>query len=164
MKKPPRCSPASNPARRAAYDLFVAANGTARVVPLHGVAATGENLGQLIRNSGRWDEMRDLLTEAFRRAGNANPAAAATAAMAHVDGHQIVVVRGTDQLRAFNYRLNFAGETGADAVNDLHHIIPLQLGGGHAALGMVDVQEDLHRRLHVRSGFRGIAREGRAAV
>ncbi len=127
-----------------AYRAFEASHNGVRVVPLQGVASTEKKLGQLLRNSGQHNRLRQLLMTAYRRSGAAAPAAETKRAMAAIDGHTIVVVRGTDQLRAYNYRLHFPGEP----VHDLHHIIPLQLGGGHEATRLVDMPPDLHRELH----------------
>ena len=95
---------------------------------------------------GLAERLRVLLQEAFTRAGDPDAANKALDAAQAVANHQVVVIRGTDQLRAYNYRLNFTGSAEELAEVDLQHIIPLQLGGDHRRL--VAVQQDLHDRLH----------------
>jgi hypothetical protein len=128
-----------------AFDAVKAANAGARVVPVQGLATVGKAIGDL-PPPGLFDRLRVILVEAYTRAGDPDALARATESARAVVEHQIVVVRGTDQLRAYNYRLNFTGSVDELAETDLHHIIPLQLGGDHQRL--VAVQRDLHDRLH----------------
>ncbi|GIJ61269.1 eCIS core domain-containing protein [Virgisporangium aurantiacum] len=128
-----------------AFDAVKAAHAGQRVVPLQGLATVGKTIGDL-PPPGLFDRLRVILVEAYTRAGDPDALGKATEAARAVVEHKIVVVRGTDQLRAFNYRLNFTGSADEIASTDLHHIIPLQLGGDHRRL--VAVQRDLHDRLH----------------
>jgi hypothetical protein len=118
--------------------------GAFRVVPLEGVATSGRRLGEM--DPELLGRLHEVLFEALQRNNDPDPFGNA-ASLAHaVSSHEVVVVRGTDQLRAFNYRLNFANEAGEAASGDLHHLIPLYLGGDHRRL--IDVHQDLHDRLH----------------
>ena len=127
-----------------AFNAYQAAHAGRVVVPLQGVATAGKTIGQLAPDIG--ERLRVLLQEAFTRAGDPDAANKALDAAQAVANHQVVVVRGTDQLRAYKYRLNFTGSADELAEVDLHHIIPLQLGGDHRRL--VAVHQDLHDRLH----------------
>lgn len=113
-----------------------------KVVPLQGVAATDIRLVDLL-DSAVEDEILAILTRAAKNAGEADPTAAAKMQRAALLQHNVTVVKGTDQLRAYNYRANFGG---AIPEKDLHHVIPLYLGGEHKLLA--NVNEVDHRRLH----------------
>ena len=129
-----------------AFQAFETAYRSAgRVVPLQGVATTGKKIRQIIEPAQQ-QGIYTILEEAFRRAKDPDPAARATSALTALLDHDITLVKGTDQLRAFNYRLAFAKQTGAEASGDLHHLVPLYLGGDNTRL--VDVAPDLHDRLH----------------
>jgi hypothetical protein len=119
--------------------------GVFKVVPLKGVAATGKKIKDLMTVSQQ-QELYAILLKAFAK--DADPAARATTAMTRLIEHDITLVQGTNQLRAYSYRLSFAkGLTqGAEIEGDLHHLIPLYLGGDHRIL--VDVGEELHQSLH----------------
>jgi hypothetical protein len=120
------------------------ATGGARVVPLEGVAATRRTIGSLRRTIAReienivFDALPTTLSTTERRRQ-------AREAGRRVAEHEITVVRGTDQLRAYDYRSMWEGEHG-EADGDLHHLIPLYLGGDHTTL--IDVHPDLHDQLH----------------
>jgi hypothetical protein len=116
----------------------------AQVVPLAGVATTDVRFSSLHHPDypdvmGRIEEiifqaLPGSLSETERR----TRARAATRALGR---HTITVVRGTDQLRAHNYRLAYG-----DAEGDLHHLIPLYLGGEHTRL--IDMDPAYHDQLH----------------
>lgn len=112
-----------------------------KVVPLQGVATTGIRLGDHL--DGVSGEILAILTRAAQNAGEVNPAQVAEEYLSKLSDHHITVVKGTDQLRAYNYRLNFRGEK---PEKDLHHIIPLYLGGDHKLLANVNAGD--HSRLH----------------
>jgi hypothetical protein len=120
------------------------ADDATRVVPLQGVAATQRTIGQLRPTIAReienivFEALPDTLSVAERR----RQAREAGRAVAE---HRITVVRGTDQLRAYDYRGVWEDANGA-ATGDLHHLIPLQLGGDHTRL--IDVSPELHDQLH----------------
>lgn len=131
---------------RGAFDRLTARTTEGRVVALSGVAPTSLRLGSisgfqrrlaqfvedaLARNHPTWprSQVRD---EAARMAGE-------------VAAHQITVVRGTDELRSFDYAGRYRTEHG-EASGDLHHLIPLYLGGDHTRL--LDMHPDIHADLH----------------
>jgi hypothetical protein len=131
---------------RKAFQKLEAELGTGafRVVPLEAVASTRTRIGQIMTAERRADIL-DILTEAFKESKAADPAKSAAAALERLSAHEMTVVRGTDQLRAFGYRRMFL--QGADAGEDeIHHLIPLYLGGDHKT--MVKLNPDLHDRLH----------------
>ncbi|GCD20227.1 hypothetical protein CTKZ_17890 [Cellulomonas algicola] len=115
----------------------------ATVVPLRGVATTRRRLQEVVTGAQQY-ELRQILAEALRT--HPDPLVEATQSVDALLAHEIVVVRGTDQLRAYNYRLAFETASGAPASGDLHHLIPLYLGGDHRRL--VDIEPLLHDRLH----------------
>ncbi|MFW6187143.1 MAG: hypothetical protein ACOC84_03970 [Actinomycetota bacterium] len=129
---------------KAAFDWLVEANRDIafRVVPLRGVAATGQRIGELMTNAQKV-ELHDILALAFAK--DPDPIGRATTVVQELMSHQITVVQGTDQLRAFGYRLAWETAHGP-AQGELHHLIPLYLGGDHRKL--VDVVPELHDRLH----------------
>jgi hypothetical protein len=129
---------------RAAYDQLQADFFGARIVPLEGVVATGQKIGDLDPTLA--GKLHEIVFEAYSRIGDPDPFGKAVSAVAAVVNHDIVIVRGTEQLRAFNYRLAFESTAGEAASGDLHHLVPLYLGGDHTRL--IDVQTDLHDRLH----------------
>jgi Domain of unknown function (DUF4157) len=116
-----------------------------RVVPLKGVAPTGWKIGELMTATQK-DGLTNILVDAFTATNDPNPLARATPLVKDLLEHKITVVKGTDQLRAYNYRLDFEKATGAKASADLHHLIPLYLGGDHTRL--VDMVRGLHDELH----------------
>jgi hypothetical protein len=120
-------------------------DGVFRIVPLHGVASTGKTFRQILAPQES-ERLVDILTRTFAAARDPNPQARAVAAVEGLLEHEVTVVRGTDQLRAYNYRLAFEKATGAEAEGDLHHLVPLYMGGGHGAL--VDMPPGLHDELH----------------
>lgn len=127
----------------------------ARLVPVRGISATTSTMGDVITARGPANfraAFLQILVEAQTRRGVAADAAAA-AAQADLDrllAHNITVIQGTDQLRAFGYRANFVNVSGTTlaAGEDLHHLIPLYLGGSHLVDNFVRLQEDLHQRMH----------------
>jgi hypothetical protein len=124
-----------------------------RVVPLHGIAPANTTVGALMDVAQR-QEMVEILTRGLRPAHGEDAARLAEEAVERLANHEITVVRGTDQLRAFGYRLNFEDVTGATVTGDLHHLIPLYLGGTHVpgragSLGnMLDLEQVAHDELH----------------
>lgn len=134
------------------------------VVPIKKMATTDESIAKLAAKHGPADleeKVYELVFEAMERKIKAKglaPAAEAAEvaesigtarkAAKELMAHPITVIEGTDQLRAFGYRAKYLSATGqaAEDVNDLHHMIPLYLGGDHRHL--VDLYEDLHTRMH----------------
>jgi hypothetical protein len=113
------------------------------VVPVKGIAETDIKVGELLDRAATVE-----IERAFRKSllakGVENASAKARAMVEELADHQIRVIKGTDQLRAFGYRA--AHLKGAEAVGDLHHWLPLYLGGDHRAL--VDMIADEHTALH----------------
>jgi hypothetical protein len=127
------------------------------VVPIQGMASAGGSIRKLAGAAGAdigalRTELFDIVIEALARKG-ADPKEAMLIARKKVDDlldHELVVVRGTEQLRAFGYRANYMAKTGkaTDQVDDLHHWIPLYLGGSHRLDNLIDMSTDLHKQLH----------------
>ncbi|NKY38185.1 WYL domain-containing protein [Cellulomonas septica] len=128
---------------RRGFAALVGRFADATVVPLRGVATTRRRLQEVVTGAQQY-ELRQILAEALR--SRPDPLVEATQSVDALLAHEIVVVRGTDQLRAYNYRLAFETAAGAPASGDLHHLIPLYLGGDHRRL--VDIEPLLHDRLH----------------
>jgi hypothetical protein len=121
-----------------------------KVVPIEGIATTDKTIAKLTGEFGPGDfrdRLIDILTEAYQRKGDVDAAKQAVAGADALMNHPIVVIRGTDQLRAFGYRAAYLRGAGvaAEELDDLHHLIPLYLGGDHVRL--IDVAEDLHAAL-----------------
>ena len=135
-----------------------------KVVPIKKMATTDQSIAKLAAKHGPADleeKVYELVFEAMEHKIKAKGLAPATEAVEITDSigkarkatkdlmaHPITVIEGTDQLRAFGYRAKYLSDTGqaSDDVNDLHHMIPLYLGGDHRHL--VDLYEDLHKRMH----------------
>ncbi|MBV8762519.1 MAG: hypothetical protein JO257_34865, partial [Deltaproteobacteria bacterium] len=125
-----------------------------KVVPIEGMATTDQTIAKLTAKFGPKDfeqRLTQILEEAFTRKGIPDAAKKAASAAKQLMEHPVVVIKGTDQLRAFGYRAAYirdlkAAGIAADEIDDLHHMIPLYLGGDHTML--IDVAEDLHRDLH----------------
>lgn len=119
------------------------------MVPLEGMARTTETLGEVLERSGKWDAFVELLDRAARETGTP---ALADAALAELRSHQVVFVRGTDALRAFGYRRNWVtlanGGAALPAQVELHHLIPLYLGGGNSARLLAALPSHLHDKMH----------------
>jgi hypothetical protein len=128
---------------RAAFGRVKDAYPGLRVVPMRGVSSTGKKIGELM-TGGQQQRLIAILTKALEK--DADGAAKAARAAQDVFEHEITVVRGTDQLRAYNYRLAFEEATKKEASGDLHHLIPLYLGGDHTRL--IDIEPKLHDGLH----------------
>jgi hypothetical protein len=62
----------------------------------------------------------------------------------------ITIIQGTDQLREFGYRAHFIKTVGTATgeLEDLHHMVPLYLGGDHTIANLMNVQHDVHTKLH----------------
>jgi hypothetical protein len=125
----------------------------ARVVPIEGMSATGKTIGGVVQEFGQANfrgELIRILSEAMIRKGSKpqDAAKAAREAAEALMSHEITVVKGTEQLRAFGYRLHFANQTGKVVDDDLHHVIPLYLGGDHRVKNLVDIDGALHDELH----------------
>jgi hypothetical protein len=121
------------------------------VVPIQGMAATGETMADLVAELPNFrEQLYDIILQALKRKGVAEAEDVAQKAVESLMSHKITVVKGTDQLRAFGYRARYLRVTGKAAadVDDLHHLIPLYLGGGHEIDHLIDIAEDLHKRLH----------------
>ncbi len=121
-----------------------------KVVPIKGLAASDKTIGELTKGTAFRERLFDILFEALTNKGEKNAVAMANEAADALMSRKITVVQGTDQLRAFGYRGNFLSATGqaAGEVDDLHHLIPLYLGGDHRIKNLIDVSESLHRQLH----------------
>jgi hypothetical protein len=113
------------------------------VVPVKGIAATETKIGDLLDRAATVE-----IERAFRKSliakGVENASAKARAMVEQLAEHQITVIKGTDQLRAFGYRA--AHLKGAEAIGDLHHWLPLYLGGDHRAI--IDMVIEEHGALH----------------
>jgi hypothetical protein len=127
----------------------------ARLVPVEGMAATGKTMREVIAAAGPANfeqAFLDILVEAQVKRGVAADAAKAAAqgSLQQLLDHPITVIQGTDQLRAFGYRSHYATISGAvlQPGEDLHHLVPLYLGGGHLVDNFVRLDEELHRRMH----------------
>jgi hypothetical protein len=138
---------------QSAQDAFHAAEAAAakkfganfyKLVPIEGMSRTPTKLGTLFTKA-QAEQLRRIVREMLERQGRPAGKADVDAVLAPVLGHDITVVRGTDQLRAFNYR-TFYEKAGVAAEGDLHHLIPLYLGGDHRRL--LDMEPDLHKALH----------------
>lgn len=122
-----------------------------KVVPIEGMATTDQTILQLTKEFGPADfkaKVYEIVLEALTRKGDPDAVAKATKATKDLLDHPIIVVQGTDQLRAHGYRAAYlrSSKKAAEEVDDLHHMVPLYLGGDHTKL--VDLHADLHRRLH----------------
>ena len=127
----------------------------ARLVPVEGMAATGKTMREVLTALGPANfeqAILDILVEAQLEGHVAADAAkaAAQASLKQLLDHPITVIRGTDQLRAFGYRSHFVTVSGAvlRPGEDLHHLIPLYLGGGHLVDNFVPLGGEFHRRMH----------------
>lgn len=130
-----------------AYTSFQTAHGSARVVPLQGIAATEHSLGGIIQRAGSADALIDLLARALVDDPR-GARVAAEHAVADLDAHRVVVVQGTRQLRRFGYRIHYARNSGQRIEGDLHHLIPLYLGGNHGVGNFLDLDPVIHAELH----------------
>lgn len=124
----------------------------ARVVPLAGIHPTNTTIGSLL-DADTSRRLRAALVRSLSR--NRTPAEArriAREAMQSLRSHPIVVVRGTDQLRVYGYRRSFAASLpggGPQVIEgDLHHWIPLYLGGDHRLANLYDLDRQAHREIH----------------
>ena len=125
-----------------------------RVVPLSGVHALQRTIGSLM-TPAQLESLEAILTRSLSRSRSAEAARRlAEDAIRDLSAHPIVIVRGTDQLRAFGYRAHFISEssrvagTAVSVEGDLHHLIPLYLGGEHGIGNLLDLDELAHRQVH----------------
>lgn len=126
-----------------------------KLVPLDGVKQLHKTMQEIITSTAGGDfkaKFLAILVEAHTEAG-VDAAKAATMAKESMDAflaHPVTVVQGTDQLRAFGYAANYAKKTGdtvAEGV-DLHHLIPLYLGGNHAIPNFAKLPHGPHTKMH----------------
>jgi hypothetical protein len=125
----------------------------AKVVPIERIAATKRTLAAVTEEFGDKafrPKLTKLLTQALEKKGmkSIDAAAAAKKAVDDLLGHEIMVVRGTEQLRAYGYRPRFISATGSVVEDDLHHMVPLYLGGDHTIANLVDIDPKLHDAVH----------------
>jgi hypothetical protein len=124
-----------------------------KLVPVQGVAASGTSIGKL--DPDFVDECAQILTPAYTRLLGGDTVAGAAKAREvaeSIASHDITVVSGTEHLRAAHgYRASyFKGlesqglKAGADG--EVHHLIPLYLGGHHKEL--LDLEPALHKKMH----------------
>jgi hypothetical protein len=119
-----------------------------RVVPLAGIHRMDTTVGAVLTDAVA-EEMVEVLAESLARTRSAREARrAAREAVDALRRHPITVVRGTDQLRAFGYRRSFERAAGEVVEGDLHHWIPLYLGGDHRIGNLLDLDPAAHRRIH----------------
>ncbi|MCC6999837.1 MAG: DUF4157 domain-containing protein [Deltaproteobacteria bacterium] len=153
-------------AKQKAYAALKAAEEAKgnKVVPIKKMATTDQSIAMLTQKFGPADfeeKVYELVFTSLERKIKAKNLAAAAEAteIAEAIGearkaakdlmkHPITVIEGTDQLRAFGYRAKYLSDTGkaTDQIDDLHHMIPLYLGGDH--MHLVDLYEDLHKQMH----------------
>jgi hypothetical protein len=117
------------------------------------MAATNKTITQITVEFGDKafkEKFTRLLTQALEKKGMpaADAAAAAKKAVDSLMSHEILVVKGTDQLRAYGYRPRYASATGKVVEDDLHHMIPLYLGGDHTIGNLLDIDAKLHDGVH----------------
>jgi hypothetical protein len=113
------------------------------VVPIKGIATTERMIGDFVDDAAR-DAIERAFAKSLKSQGVKNPVGQARLMVNEMLSHRITVIKGTDQLRAFNYRAQFL--KGADPQGDLHHWLPLYLGGHHRAL--IDMMPEAHQALH----------------
>ncbi len=113
------------------------------VVPLKGIVKTDVTIGHFVKDAQR-KTIERAFAKAFKAEGVRNPTGQARLIVNEMLSHPVSYIKGTDQLRAFNYRAYFL--KGAEAQGDLHHWLPLYLGGDHRAL--IDMIPDAHKALH----------------
>ena len=104
-------------------------------------------MGELMTEDVR-ESLRQIVRKALQRAGRPSTAKDIAAVLDPLFSHQIALVKGTDQLRAFGYRSLYQSATGAAAEGDLHHLIPLYLGGDSKLKNLLDLEKDLHDAMH----------------
>lgn len=127
-----------------------------RVVPLAGIHRMEETIGVWLEESR--DELRRILREALHRSSAVPRGRSAERMIQELLEHRVTVVRGTDQLRAFGYRRHYATVAGAAAEGEVHHWIPLYLGGDHRFDWLLDLDPEAHDEIH--EIFEAAAREG----
>jgi hypothetical protein len=142
----------------AALEKAEEAAGAYRVVPLQGVAAVERKVGAAFTGAQK-AELIDIYKRAWQAKvpgmSDAEALGKANATVNRLMEHDITLVQGTDQLRLFDYAREFKkGQTG-EVIGELHHDIPLYLGGDHQMLtdiGKVPGPNgqlfDLHDELH----------------
>jgi len=129
------------------------AEPSAKVVPIEAMAATKKTLAAVTAQFGDSafkPKLLDLLTKALKRKGLSPADALATAreAVDNLLSHEILVIKGTDQLRAYGYRPRYLTATGKVVEDDLHHMVPLYLGGDHTVGNLLDIDAKLHDGVH----------------
>jgi hypothetical protein len=144
-------------AKQDAYHALVEriqkAEPSAKVVPIESMAATKKTIAQVTAEFGDKafkEKLTRLVIQALEKKGMpaADAVAAAKKAVDSLMNHEILVVKGTDQLRAYGYRPRYQSATGKVVEDDLHHMIPLYLGGDHTIANLMDLDAKLHDGVH----------------
>jgi hypothetical protein len=121
--------------------------GAYRVVPLQGIKKTGLKVGDAFSATQR-AQMVDIYKKAWMAKGlsEADAGKRAMQTVKKVMDHDITLIQGTEQLRLFDYAKKYPGKP----IGELHHDIPLYLGGDHTILTDVGKLNgvDLHDELH----------------
>jgi hypothetical protein len=134
-------------------------DGVYRVVPLQGITKLDRTIGEAF-TSAQKAQMIDIYKRAWlAKMPELGEAGALRKAKATVDtlmAHDVTLVQGTEQLRLFDYARNYSKNGGGAPIGELHHDIPLYLGGDHQMLTdigkvknpVTGEVEDLHDLLH----------------
>lgn len=131
--------------------------GVHRVVPLQGISKVDATVGEAFTKAQQ-AQMMGIYERALKASkpqlADAEVTKLAKATVDKVMGKQVTLVQGTEQLRLFDYA-GKAKQGGAVVTGELHHDIPLYLGGDHTALTdigkitdangkIVDLHDELH--------------------
>jgi hypothetical protein len=121
-----------------------------KVVAVH-LTPTSETIGSLM-TAVQKNELFEIIFSAVVRKGGGKADRAAMDEAAQMiyalQTHNITIIRGTDELRQFGYSAFYEGAVKGSAKGDLHHVIPLYLGGDHRVRNLLDLDPNLHDQLH----------------
>jgi len=125
-----------------------------RLVPLAGISRRPGTMADILKGAppGFDETFKRLLRESYEIGGKSASDAKTLAdqALDRFREANVTIVQGTKDLRSFGYRARYAKAPGQTitAETDLHHIIPLYLGGNHSITNLAQLPESQHQQMH----------------
>jgi hypothetical protein len=109
--------------------------------PLKKIAVTGVTFGELHGvNDSFFEQLTNVLAGAGKSRGEIE------VLIDRLKTHKLMVIEGTGQLRRFDYR-TFGGGVHGDGL-EMHHAMPLWLGGTHEGGNLAGLNKEAHKEIH----------------
>jgi hypothetical protein len=114
-------------------------------VPVRLLTRTNMTIGELVTVAQR-TEFRNIVRQGLEESNRTATVAAVSTIVNRVLNARITAISGTRKLRTLYGRLYT--DAFGDAKGEIHHLIPLYLGGSHETKNLLDLGDKLHDRVH----------------